>query len=457
MIFHDHRVAPVEDPVLLLTNLMEQGTLSASSETADGSAENAVDTFTYDFWTPNSVYAQIQSQVVDGNREYDSVAIAAHNLGSLGAAVRPFYSDLSLSRENKQTNSEEFTTGAWITNSPANAQVAPVPGGRFLGGSPIAKFVCLTTVSVTRRMYASTNISVTPNTGHWVSVYVAAKNWRYIGVTFAAGSALSEVAASAQVDLQNGAFVSQNGAFEVVALQKGWYRISALCVTGSSNAYRLSVSLLPGLGVIGAAAVGVIDAGVYVFGFHIEQADSAMGYVPRGTVSNVVNRVYTGEFYEPTDDAPIMMLYPLSVAVDGLGIEVAGAVASIGVLWVGKRTELACGVAPSYTPIYLSRDIDVIASRSRRGHFTGSRVIRRGASGSVQFTHMPSDYVQTELREFIDHYDDAKPFFFCPSPSMFPLDTSYCWRAPNARTLRPTFDDVGVFMSIGMEVEAVVQ
>lgn len=73
-------------PMVLYENVFSDGVLVASSAIADGAGDNAVDTFTYDYWTPAIVPAQL-TVTLDGPTEVDCFGIAAHNLGSEGATV----------------------------------------------------------------------------------------------------------------------------------------------------------------------------------------------------------------------------------------------------------------------------------------------------------------------------------------------------------------------------------
>jgi len=70
----------------LFTNILASGTLTASTESADGAKENAIDDATWDYWLPTAVPATL---VVDygSDVECDCAGIAAHDSGSVGATV----------------------------------------------------------------------------------------------------------------------------------------------------------------------------------------------------------------------------------------------------------------------------------------------------------------------------------------------------------------------------------
>lgn len=73
--------------VIFYDNVFTEGTLTASSETADGAAENAVDGFTFDAWEPNqSGFATLQVQL-GAAASCDYLAIHAHTLSSVGGTI----------------------------------------------------------------------------------------------------------------------------------------------------------------------------------------------------------------------------------------------------------------------------------------------------------------------------------------------------------------------------------
>jgi len=72
---------------ILYENLFHTGTVTASTEAADGEAANAANEPTWDFWTPTAVPAWIK---VDAGSTVscDAAAVAAHDIGSTGATVQ---------------------------------------------------------------------------------------------------------------------------------------------------------------------------------------------------------------------------------------------------------------------------------------------------------------------------------------------------------------------------------
>lgn len=73
-------------PAILYRNVLAQGTLSVSSETADGAGANALGPQTYDYWIPSTVPATL-AVTLGAPVECDCIAVVGHTLGSAGATL----------------------------------------------------------------------------------------------------------------------------------------------------------------------------------------------------------------------------------------------------------------------------------------------------------------------------------------------------------------------------------
>lgn len=98
MIHIDATATDTLDSAVMYRNVLAEGTLAWSSETADGFASNALGPQTYDFWTPASVPATL-SVTLGAPVACDTAAIIAHTLGSAGATVEV----------------QHYTGGTWVT------------------------------------------------------------------------------------------------------------------------------------------------------------------------------------------------------------------------------------------------------------------------------------------------------------------------------------------------------
>lgn len=87
MIQIEHSAFGIEESAVAYRNVLTEGTLSWSSQTADGAAANALGPQTYDFWTPASLPAMLTVTLAEAV-DCDCAAIIAHTLGSSGATVQ---------------------------------------------------------------------------------------------------------------------------------------------------------------------------------------------------------------------------------------------------------------------------------------------------------------------------------------------------------------------------------
>lgn len=153
----------------------------------------------------------------------------------------------------------------------------------------------------------------------------------------------------------------------------------------------------------------------------------------------------------PTDDSTILIIFPEASATQWR-LYITGAVASIGVAMIGKRLIFPRGVQPTYTPLHLAKDIELLGGTTMNGQFIGNRVIRRGKGTSIPLAPLPRAWVEATARGFIDHYDDGQPFVWASIPVLFPEDVGYCWRSGG--TLSPAFDDGAFNALLSLEVSA---
>jgi len=86
MIHLDPSATSVNDSMVMHRNVLSEGTLAWSTQTADGSAANALGPQTYDFWTPASLPATL-SVTLAVAATCDACAVIGHTLGSNDATL----------------------------------------------------------------------------------------------------------------------------------------------------------------------------------------------------------------------------------------------------------------------------------------------------------------------------------------------------------------------------------
>lgn len=158
--------------------------------------------------------------------------------------------------------------------------------------------------------------------------------------------------------------------------------------------------------------------------------------------------------YAPTSDDPFGFIWP-SRSATGWGIQISGAVAQVGIAWIGPRLVIPGGVLPDYQPIWASRRIEKYAGVSRRGQFFGQRIQRAGARLTPSFMDVPYTFAQDTLADFRTHYNEGKAFVWASAPGVFPKDAAYCWATDDAFLQSPVRSG-GDWCGLSMDMEAFV-
>lgn len=158
--------------------------------------------------------------------------------------------------------------------------------------------------------------------------------------------------------------------------------------------------------------------------------------------------------YAPPNNKPFGFIWPARSAT-GWGIQISGAVAQIGVAFIGPRLVIPGGVLPDYVPIWAATEVQRQAGVSRRGQFFGQRIESRSARLAPNFMDVPHSFALNDLATFRDHYNDGKAFVWASAPSVFPTDAAYVWASEDA-TLRSPIRAGGDWCGLSMSLEAFV-
>lgn len=125
----------------------------------------------------------------------------------------------------------------------------------------------------------------------------------------------------------------------------------------------------------------------------------------------------------------------------------------IGVAAAGLRLEFPGWLAPDFTRPADALVIEAQPSQSLEGHYLGTIIRRKAGRLSPRLSPLSRAWANANLAPFRRHYDDARPFFFAPSPAAFPGDLVYGWRGQGAAELRPAIMSGGRDVAFGMELD----
>lgn len=158
----------------------------------------------------------------------------------------------------------------------------------------------------------------------------------------------------------------------------------------------------------------------------------------------------------PTDDTTILALFT-SVTARYWRFSISNGTAPfIGVAMAGARFNFPAGVVAPYTPVWLSQKYELLTATTLGGQFLGNRVLRQGGQTNINLVAFDRTFGESTILPFREHYNTGKAFIWAAGPSIFSKDVGYVWRTEGS-LLAPTYDESGVWMSVGMEVYSYVE
>lgn len=132
---------------------------------------------------------------------------------------------------------------------------------------------------------------------------------------------------------------------------------------------------------------------------------------------------------------------PAQVHIDITGSAVP---AKIGVLYVGKSTQLQRKIYVGHTPITYGRNINSIMGVSQSGQYLGEIELNRTLTTSVSMNNLTPDYYRSTLDPFFAQ-TPRKPCFWAWRPEDYETEVGFCWVEGDPR---PTNERNNGMMSI---------
>jgi hypothetical protein len=176
----------------------------------------------------------------------------------------------------------------------------------------------------------------------------------------------------------------------------------------------------------------------------------------QGATVTVKRGATTVATVSPTDNSTILILFA-SGSSTSYSVQITGATAApyISNMVLGVPLVFATGIVPSYTPLWMAEDVELLQNESLGGQFFQNRVIRKSANTAVNLNILDRDFIEADpFQNFRRHFNDGRTFFFAAGPSTFENDISFCRRS--GETLKPTFANAGIFYQVAMQLEAYI-
>lgn len=155
--------------------------------------------------------------------------------------------------------------------------------------------------------------------------------------------------------------------------------------------------------------------------------------------------------YTPTDNSPIMVLFPEQSSKYWRLTQVDGP-ASIGVAMIGKKLAFEYGFEDPISFRH-GQTVEVMGGNSIGGQFLGQKIRRKGGNTTFAFPWLSADWVKNSMADFENHYNEGKPFAMAMRPDYDEDELAYCWRPDSAGELRPSYQVNGASMNMNLRVD----
>jgi hypothetical protein len=155
----------------------------------------------------------------------------------------------------------------------------------------------------------------------------------------------------------------------------------------------------------------------------------------------------------PIDDDVLMVFFD-TVFSSLFRLYVSGGSApSIGVLYVGRAFVFPQKFYVGYTPITFDTRTEFKRNVSDGGYDLGRTIMRDGVANSFTVSHLPAQWVRSQLVPALDIMD-TQPFFFAWRPGTYPTEVAYVWTQGSRPS--PINSGPGSLMSVSFDVRGMV-
>lgn len=158
----------------------------------------------------------------------------------------------------------------------------------------------------------------------------------------------------------------------------------------------------------------------------------------------------TVETVEAADDRAIMLLFE-PITARYWRLSVTEAVASVGVVYIGRVLEMQRGLYGGHSPGRLSRQTDILPNKSDGGQFLGRSIIRQGYATAYDWDNLTASWYRQWFDPFVESARKY-PFFIAWYPLKYPDEVLYAWCNDD---IKPKNQGQRDLMSVGFSVEGI--
>lgn len=163
----------------------------------------------------------------------------------------------------------------------------------------------------------------------------------------------------------------------------------------------------------------------------------------------------TVAIYAPKSNGVVVITFPEVSDVTQITMDIeTNGTALVGTVLFGNKMVFRSGIDGSgFRPIEFSTVTELMTNKTQTGQLLSNRVIRRGISADLPINPVEDAFVGTRFRNFVQHYNDGRPFAFASSPTYAPSDAGWFWRPATASDLEINSIANGMYTEFSIPVE----
>lgn len=123
----------------------------------------------------------------------------------------------------------------------------------------------------------------------------------------------------------------------------------------------------------------------------------------------------------------------------------------IGVIYLGQILVMPRAVTGGHSPALLSRNTDILPSKSDTGQFLGRSIVRQGLQTRYRWESLAAQWYRDQFDPFVAA-SVKYPFFLVANPARWPGESMYAW---TQKDIKPSYQGDRDWMRVELDVEAI--